>query len=233
MSLFSDRLTAAFSRRGFLAVFYFWLGTSCALAECLPERLDLQIYKYGGVTSATEANFSVFYDILSEKLKNLPYEAGIENIGYLRQLRLRPERYEAVSDAPSSRVDDLRRLWRFQKGHLLLLDGILYTDKATHDYWVTSSIFWGDIRPPELAEVLHAKLPVSPEGYEHARDSHSMITLFALAMDARSQCDNALVLELLQKALEKAQDLERDGQLTGDLVKVKASIENQISLSRQ
>jgi hypothetical protein len=206
-----------------------------AYAQCksaAPERLELRVFKYDGVTAATEASFSLFVGILSEKLANLPYEAGGSGPGmdYLRKLTLKPTDASKIEPPPSSRIDDLRTIWEFQNSHLLLLRGILYPDPAVpNGYQVTSSIYWGDLRPPDLRETVQAKLPITPEGFADARDSHSMVTLFALAMDAkRRECHSSVVLHLLEKALEKAHDLERGGQLTGDLGKLKLYIEEQI-----
>ena len=211
-----------------------------AKAECVssaPERLELRIFRYSGVSSRNDDMFSLFHGIISEKLQQLAKEATNPNLNvkYLAGLRVSPQSSELDAFAnPPGRADHLRVLWQYQRSYLLLLTGIFYQTKGADgvtNSFVTSSFYWGDLRPPSLPDSVQARLAVTPEGFEHARDSHSFITLAALAMDAKlRKCHSSIVLHFLQTASEKAKDLERDRQLSGDLQKLRDYIESEITL---
>ena len=67
-------------------------------------------------------------------------------------------------------------------------------------------------------------MDITPETTEEAVDSHSLVTLFALAMDAKArEWDSPTIRHLFQEALNRANNLDKAGRLKGDLVEVKAN----------
>lgn len=223
----AKRLLAAIALGAFALV----AAADAAQAACKPKpapRVEVRIFRYGGVESDTARNkFSLFHRILVEKLKHLQYEAISAEVGtgYLDKLRIIPRDIASIPLPPEG-VREQKTGWEMWNALVLLSGGL---DEERGVYQVTSSIYWGDLKPEGLPETIYARMPVTPEGQRNASDTHSLITLLALAIDAkRRECPSALVLHLLQRAEEKATDIERRNELEGDLVKVKAYVEAEI-----
>lgn len=212
------------------ALVFFVLCTGNAMGQASPPadespRLELRIFRYGGVVPSTEDKFSVFYHVLTEKLKHLKREALIEglDVSYLDEIAVTPSSFGHLS-APPSGTKLLRATWEFHKKHLLILTGLLEANT------VTTSLYWGDLKPPSFAESIEASLEVSGKGMKHARDTHSLVVLVALAMDAqRCGRHSSIVLHLLQKARDKAVYLQEQGLIEDDLLKLKNYIDEQIA----
>lgn len=207
------------------------VGTTAAMAQCNsqePVRIELRMFKYSGVESgAAQDKFSLFYQILVEKLKHIQDEATSAEIDtkYLNNLKIIPD--FAKLEPPPREKDKLKTIWDSYPA-LILLSGLLDLDGTT--YYVDSSIYWGGLKPAGLPDSIYARMPVTPAGQRNATDTHSMITFFALAMDAKRRgCHSSVVLHFLELADEKAKDLERRKELDDDLLKVKTSIEEQIA----
>lgn len=200
------------------------------VAECTnadPPRLELRMYKYNGSETGEAKNrFSSFYAIVREKLTLIKDEARADGIdlAYLQNLKVKPDAKNFSAMEPPPDDDGLAATWEFHQRHLLLMYGNLQPDD-TSTYRAVSSLFWGPLGPPRIGTTVTAEVPVTPDGSMNARDSHSMVMLVALALDAmRRHCDPALARHLLVKADHKALDLERRGQLVGDLVALQALI---------
>ena len=114
---------------------------------------------------------------------------------------------------------------------LLTLSGILWGLPNGSRPLVQSSIYWGAHDSlQELKNTIVATMEIGPDSAEEVVDSHSLMTLFALAIDAHARdCDSATVRHLFQGALNRANNLERAGRLKGDLIQVKEAIETFLS----
>lgn len=207
-------------------------AVTLAQAACKPTeaRVELRIFRYGGVESDTARNkFSLFHRLLVEKLKHLQTEAMSAEVGtqYLEKLKIIPRDIASIPEPPEG-VLKQKEGWAYWQA-LVLLSGALDEERGV--YQVTSSIYWGDLKPEGLRETIYARMPVTPEGQRNASDTHSLITLVALAVDAkRRDCHSAVVLHLLKLAQDTARDIEKRNELEGDLIKLKAYIEDQIKL---
>lgn len=196
-----------------------------ALGACQrpdPARLELRMYKYSGAETGEAVNrFSSFYRIVRDKLRLIKEEAIVQGIDieYLAYLTVKPEatNFETMERPPNE--SGLAATWVFQDRHLLLLYGDMQPVSGV--YQVTSSLYWGDLAPKDFGKTVTAFMPITPDGSTNARDSHSMVTYTALALDAiNRKCDPSVARHLLGLADYKALDLKRRGQLQGDLVKV-------------
>lgn len=218
---------------GALAATFALAGATAAMAQCNsqePVRIELRMFKYYGAESGpAQDKFSLFYQILIEKLKHIQDEANSPDVDtkYLDKLKIIPDFTKL--ELPPKEIDKLKAIWDSVPA-LFLLSGALDLEGTT--YYVDSSIYWGGLKPAGLHDYIYARMPVTPAGQRNALDTHSLITFFALAMDAKRRgCHSSVVLHLLEHAEEKAKDLERRNELDGDLVKLKAFIEDQIASS--
>jgi hypothetical protein len=125
----------------------------------------------------------------------------------------------------------LQDYFDLHRNYLALLRGDLRPIGT--DYDVTSYFYYGRPVPPALPLIIYVQMPISSDGAQHARDSHSLITAFLLGIDAqRRECATAVVLHFFGKALEKAIDIERQGQLKGDLLIIRQYLEGAIRTAK-
>ena len=204
-----------------------------AIAACEnpdPARIELRMYKYSGAETGEAVNqFSSFYRIVRAKLRLIKEEVSRKDLDvkYLAQLTVKPEStsFDTMERPPND--SGLAATWIHQDRHLLLLYGDMQPVGGV--YQVASSLFWGNLGPKEFGSTVTAFMPITQDGSISALDSHSMVTLAALALDAMNRkCDPSVVKHLLGRANYNAMDLERRGQLQGDLVKVHELIEELI-----
>lgn len=177
-------------------VFAFWAPAS---AEPKP-RTTLVLYPYHGIggvdVSALGADLEVY---LADKLRNLYANfATHPSAGYMADLRI-----EKLGVRPATAAE-LSAEWRRLKA-LLLMDGVIVPADGTH--LAKSSIYLGDLgrhAPGKSAELIHVDLPLRGEEYGSIADSHSVATLFGLALDAR---DNGLPKDLYVRLAARALEI--------------------------
>jgi|GEM_PF-6970862 len=207
------------------------VSAACKSAE--PPRLEVRMFKYGGVKGdSAERKFSLFHSIIIEKIRHFQQKAQFAEVDvkHLEKLTIVPgtDNIADFADAPTS-FKDLQNTWEAYKNYLVLLTGKLDEVKSKQ-YYAFSQVYWGTLRPVSLHEEITAKLPIAADSGGKTMDSHSLLTLFTLAMDARRrECHSSTILYLLQEALYHANDLERRDKLEGDLAQVKKFIEKLIA----
>jgi hypothetical protein len=161
-----------------LACFY---STGVA-AEVTSPRIAVPMYHYAGQTPQASERFEFFREIFADKLRSLAARFyGFDEAGYLDLLSVLP-----VPDAAPPSREEIRSQWTNAYA-LEIMRGII-AQRRDNFYWVTSRIFIGELGSLSNylgAEELTVELRLSEEEYTSIIDSHSLITLFALAMDAR------------------------------------------------
>ena len=102
-------------------------------------------------------------------------------------------------------LGDLSSRWQ-ERGTLELLAGRIRGDEAP--FVVRSRIYLGKLGEGLGNRSIKFDLLIDPDAFEYAKDSHTAITLYALAMDAKSRADSGeLSHDLLQRAHVYARDL--------------------------
>jgi hypothetical protein len=206
-------------------------SSSLAQAQCDPAkaRVELRIYKYSGTESAQAIDgFSLFYGLLVEKLNQIKKQARTaeKETEYLAKLAVEPP---FAKIGPQSNGETIEAAWRYYN-NLLVLSGFFKLKDQT--YHATSIIYWGDwdeLKKRGLTETVSATMVVDPNEYNKATDTHSLIALYVLALDARARsCPSFVVLHLLNLAQQTAGNLERRNELDETLSKIKISIAEQI-----
>lgn len=227
------------------------LTSSLAAAECtgisasVQPRLIIPLFRYAGSTeSVASNNFSLFQAVITTKLNALVGEvqqrvsmqgdASTSNgatdigLGYLRALQLYIPQDGPIPDSLNT-PEKLETYWRKQNA-LQLLRGELWSGKP---YFVDSHIFVGDLRGDFPSTVINVRLAIRPELIGNNNDSHSLVTYYALAMDAkRLKCDPAIVRNLLSRAWSVMQDLNRrEGGMVGDMIELERSLKHELNPS--
>lgn len=204
-------------------------GALAACASPEPARLELRMYKYNGAIAGDAlSRFSSLHGIIREKLRLIKDDTIAEGIDvkYLEKLTVKPMIFDKMEPPP----DDagLAATWELQRRHLLLMYGDIQPE-GNGSYQALSTLYLGGLGPQPIGKFVKADMPITPDGSKNARDTHSMVTLVALALDAmQRRCDPAVVRHLLGKADYNALDLERRGQLVGDLQKLHEFIKDHI-----
>lgn len=172
-------------------------------------RTVLHIFKYGNSDSGQPAQrFDEFKGILQDKILLLAEELKQQGdaFNYVTQLQPHYVTDQSGGHVPfSGGLDTLEERW--QQAHALeILSGRLFEQNG--GYEVRSRIFLGDLGTDLGESSIRVDLPISDDQYDTTRDSHSVVILYGLAMDARQRCRPAAeVSTLLSVARESASDL--------------------------
>jgi hypothetical protein len=187
------------------------------------RRLDVFMVKYGGATGgASEQSYSQFRSFIQDRVQTLPEEVagGSGELAYMGKLKLKEL---AGPRFPS--LLDLEEYWK-QTLPLAILQGTVFTP-AGRDARVQSRIYLGDLSKSLPRRSLVVEMDISEEQFANASDSHSVVLLFALAVDAKNVYPEkkAVVAAILKAARDKLADLERrSAPLPKDLRELKLAI---------
>lgn len=183
-----------------------------ALAEKAP-RLTISIFKYSGIrTERHENEFDAFKEIIVAKILKLnqEFETKGNNFGYVSHLSPC-----FVSDLASDEhlpfigsQKDLYDHW-YSSGALEVLLGRIRS--TVSGFSVRSEVFLGDLKGNLGNPSVTLDLAIVDEQFDTTRDSHTLVTLYALAMDAqeRGRPRNE-VLTFLSEAYGRLPDLAED-----------------------
>jgi hypothetical protein len=171
-----------------------------------PHLISIPMYRYPGTTVNAPQLFAFFEEILADKLRMLTTRfEGVPEGQYLEHLSVS----EVVDSAPPSTAE-IRRHW-LNESALEVMHGIIV--QRPDGYWVISHIFIGELGNIDNhlgSEDLMVELRISEDEYASIADGHSLVTLFALAMDAkRLKMPPFLVLRLLSAADDVFADIMR------------------------
>ncbi|MEO1091115.1 MAG: hypothetical protein AAFX81_10805 [Pseudomonadota bacterium] len=157
------------------------------------ERSTVHLFQYGSTNAPASATaFLDFRDLMSEKLPRLASElladddraGGLTNLDALALQPVQADGGDGL-EPPSARIPNLQRrrqYWR-DTGALALLTGrVKGSDPAS--LVIRSTFFLGELGQPTRRETLDVELPFTAAVYDTTNDSHSVVLLYALAMEA-------------------------------------------------
>ncbi|MGF1610819.1 MAG: hypothetical protein ACFCUQ_15565 [Kiloniellales bacterium] len=173
----------------------FLLGVAGALAlasapAAHADRAEMYLFKYNGVRSeADQQAFDEFTEIVTTKLSRLADEvtqpdqdeSPASHLSVI--LVIDPQTREHLPFRQSN--SDLHLYWQRQAA-LAVLSGRVRKDQGI--YSVLSRVYVGDLRGELESSFIEIALPIASEQYDTTRDSHSIVTLYALAMDIVERC---------------------------------------------
>lgn len=190
------------------------LAASPAAPACDPAidplgpRAKVYLFDYGGAESADARDrHSQFQAAMLDKAERWGEELSRLGVGadYLEQLQVIKSGKDALAGKPAL----VGRYWRDSHA-LQLMSGIV--DGESGQYSVRSRMYLGELRGGLESPSLIVGMPIAASQFGNVMDSHSIVTFYALAVDAeRRRCDPAVAIALLNSLNEKVSDLKRRG----------------------
>lgn len=199
-------------------------------------RLTIALFRYAPTESPdARSQFELFRSVVSTKLRALADEAQDAPLPCTSEISRFPEHLNLYPYTGGSLVDNLQNpsdriaYWRSTRS-LELLRGRVWLGQPGGTF-VQSDIFIGNLRGRFPRDEVTVKLAVTPAEVANTNDSHSAVTYFALAMEAkRLGCDPAIAFRFLSRASSVLTDLERRaGSLPGDLAALKGVIDQELA----
>jgi hypothetical protein len=192
-------------------------------------RVEVALFKYHGAVSGHDSGvkFDVFRGLVEQKIANLrnevlqDRESRSNALGNLSDVHLN-YRGDDLFGVPS----DVARWLHNETRVLNVMRGSIVSDDG-RNYIVVSRFH---LTGPAESGALHTvtvTLPVKSAEFANTRDTHTLVILYALAMEARraGRLPDEIAL-FLAAARNIIADLERrSGALTGDLSQIKAAVE--------
>lgn len=215
-------------RSMFLALISLWLLLSEASAE---PRYVIALFKYQGAVQGQKADekFSNFHGILEVKLLNLKKEVvqtwlgrrdASERLDYLNKISIRFKGIDSFS-----KPEDIYKWMKNESDVLTLLRGSIISDDNV-TYKVYSNFYLGDLKEYLPYDVITVSLPIMSSEFANTKDSHTLVFLYALAMDAKrlgSAKDHIALF--LKAASNRIADIKRrQGNLSRDLGEIEKAI---------
>jgi hypothetical protein len=201
------------------------LGSALAPEGFAAPKSEVAVFQYAGVVEGHTSGeqFSVFRGILNDKILQLRREVlqgDSQALAYLNDVHV------SFRDKDSFTTTEGINKWLKNQGSVLcvLRGTIISDDDAT--YMVKSNIHLGELRGHFPYDVVRITLPISVKEFSNSRDSHSVVILYALAMDAkRLGYDRSHVARFLTAANNKLADItRRGGQVGSDLADLEKAI---------
>ena len=174
----------------------------------LGPRARVYLFDYGGAESPDARDRqSQFQSAMLDRAERWAEELsrlGIDT-DYLEKL-------EVVKVGPDTLAGKPARIHEYwSRSHALqLMSGIV--ESAGGRFNVRSRLYIGDLRGTLDTSSLVVGMPIVASQFGNVMDSHSIVTFYALALDAeRRRCDRAIAIALLNSLDEKVTDLRRRG----------------------
>lgn len=209
-----DRCPVLRCARGPLLCVVLGLLLAPALA-CDPQaaggapRRTIVLFDYSGAEQGEAKNqYSLFKGALRDKMAVWFEELADLRRGapFLDDLKLHPQGGSSLPDTLAG-PRDVEEYWRRNQALELLRGGVLPRNGS---FSVQSRIYLGELKGGLASTSVSVGLPIVSSEFANASDSHSLVTYYALAMEAkRLHCPPGVVVGLLGKAREKATDLVR------------------------
>lgn len=174
--------------------------------DSLGPRAKIYLFDYAGAEDGEARNrHSQFQAAMLDKAELWSEELSRLGVGteYLRELQV----IRRGPDLLSGRPEQIRKYWADSHA-LQLLRGTVDSDAS--GYSVLSRVYLGDLRGGLASPSLVVGMPIVASQFGNVLDSHSIVTYYALAVDAqRRRCDPAVAIALLNSLCEKVADLRR------------------------
>ena len=209
--------------RRLISLTFCMFAAVAAPAVAADPLTNILLFRYGGADSGAGASqFGVFREILNSKAQAIPgLFVELQNTAYLAKLTIvDPKR------ARPANLDESRNALK-EENALQLFVGIL-EEEVDHSYWVTSNAFLGELGTKDnnvKTESLRLRLQISAKEFKSLNDTHTLVMLYALYLDARrSGGSKELQAALLEQSRRLLSQLERRGDLDEDVKLVDAAV---------
>jgi hypothetical protein len=178
----------------------------------LGARLEISVFRFAGSLDGDGRNqFSRFKRLISDIVRQIPERIALNNlliqreIIYMHDLKIMPPGEKSYEDKLSTE-DDAMSFWNASHSLMLMRGEIERTDNV---YFANSRLFIGENRGLYPEKYINFRSPLDIESVPLATIWHSLVTYYALAMDAqRLGCQPQLVNAILSRALDRLNDLK-------------------------
>jgi hypothetical protein len=140
------------------------------------------------------------------------------------------ERYamRQLDNPPPLEVNGIREIWQ-KSNYLALFSGDVLTDPGSHTV-IVSDIYLGSYRTDHSDRAIKCELPYVRDQVINLHDSHILVTLYALAMDAKAtKLPGEAVLALLAEAQTISNDLKRRDSMQGDVAMIASAVDKEFA----
>lgn len=192
-------------------------------------RVEVALFKYHGAVGGHDSGvkFDVFRGLVEQKIVNLrkeilqDRESRAGALGNLSDVHLnyRGDDLFAQPSDVARWLDNEARVLNVMRGSIVSDDG--------RNYVVVSRFHLTGPAEPGALQTVTVTLPVKSAEFANTRDTHTLVILYALAMEARraGRLPDEVAM-FLGAARNIIADLERrSGALTGDLSLMKSAVE--------
>ncbi|MCP4672426.1 MAG: hypothetical protein GY857_14105 [Desulfobacula sp.] len=201
-----------------LSIFFIGIN-DLALAD---SKNKVVIFEYDGISKGdtSDTKFSVFKGILKDKISDLERYILHDETHSIKDSQKIYVNY--MNEDTFTTKDGVLRWLKNQSSVLCLLRGTIVSDDNVH-YIVKSHFYLGELKGDFPYDVIKISLPVSSKELGNTQDSHSIVILYALAMESRRiGMSNSKIAKVLFPAIDKLADIKRRGGLSHDLVKLES-----------
>ena len=208
-----------------ISMFYAGISTAGPTEQIKQYKTEIALFKYTGASSNASQKFGVFRGLVNQKIRNLRKQVMQANkpedeFSYLKGLHI--NYYDFDKFGPDSEVE----LWLVNEGVLSAMRGSINSDDGTN-YSVYSQFYFEDqTLKPSVVEIVSVRLPVKGSEFANTVDTHTLLMLYMLALDAKSLDPASFqATSLLSEANRLIANIEdRSGTLEGDMLRLKTSI---------
>jgi len=207
-----------------------WVGFAATAQDggATPHpRGEIALFKYHGAlpNQPGAAQFDVFQGLIDQKIDRLRNQLESASVtkaspGLVPDVHLKYRGEDSFEEASGV------ALWLKNEGSVLnVMRGTIVADQDAN-YSVHTRFYLADRTDYLPLDVVSVQLPIKDTEFANTADSHTLVILYALAMDAkRLKRPPAQVAVFLSAAENTIADLEgRSGKLTGDLASLKAAV---------
>lgn len=211
------------------------IGSGRVSAQPVPSTLhpkvEIALFRYRGATEDHDsgAKFDVFRGLIEQKIDNLRnqiLQGAMSEEGGLRYIENVHLQFHGEDSFGT--VSNVRR-WLANEGNVLnAMRGTIVSDDGTN-YIVYSRFHLAEASTDLSADIVTLSLPIKAEEFANTRDTHTLVILYALAMDAkRMGLSTDSIAVLLGAATNVIADLERRAAgLNPDLDRLEKAIERE------
>lgn len=201
-----------------------WSQEESCVSDKLP-RLDLEVFRYAGDNAPhADASLMTFEDAVRSKLGQLATSLSQlgkdSNFLYLHKLSLY-RKTSATGDWANysfANVDRQFLYWKSNPTILAMLRGNVFVNDKNISIVTkifvgdfANDIFVGDFANDTENVDLPAKYQADPANIESARETHSLMVLFLIVLDAMNRgCDKGVLMPLLGKLREQSLSIMRE-----------------------
>jgi hypothetical protein len=184
------------------------LALICIVGAAMAERMSIDIFSYVSVDSPDQGG--LVQSLLRQKIINLAGEMRRANkeVGELENLRVN------LRNAALPDLGDLVQYWKSTHA-LEILSGAIVTDKPDKPRVLTSNVYLGDLQGSLSKSTISVVIELTPEEYTSWRDMHVALTLYALAMDAKTRrpLPRGIVSQYLAEAESQLKSIQQQATL--------------------